>query len=141
MSKYHLLRASMGNHLLFWSISSATRKWWEYEAQALIPYISNGPLHLLDVPLLSAFGAPPGSWGCSEWLFGLLLSPGILNKKSGVFGCPRRMSASFVSTTTIIPFMPDGWAASAGGFPGHEGKHVAFLMKDLSSYLPRVSIC
>jgi uncharacterized membrane protein YkgB len=34
-----------------------------------------------------------------------------------------------VGTTTIIPFMPDGWAASAGGFPAMTEK-VAFLMKD-----------
>jgi len=37
---------------------------------------------------------------------------------------------SFVATVTIIPFMPDGWAASAGGFPAMTEK-VAFLMKDL----------
>jgi uncharacterized membrane protein YkgB len=35
-----------------------------------------------------------------------------------------------IATTTIIPFMPDGWAASAGGFPAMTEK-VAFLMKDL----------
>jgi uncharacterized membrane protein YkgB len=34
-----------------------------------------------------------------------------------------------VSTTTIIPFFPDGWAASAGGFPAMK-ENVAFLMKD-----------
>ena len=33
-------------------------------------------------------------------------------------------------TITIIPFMPDGWAASAGGFPAMQG-NVAFLMKDV----------
>jgi uncharacterized membrane protein YkgB len=31
---------------------------------------------------------------------------------------------------TIIPFTPDGWAASAGGFPAMVGD-VAFLMKDV----------
>jgi Protein of unknown function, DUF417 len=31
---------------------------------------------------------------------------------------------------TIIPFIPDGWAASAGGFPAIT-EHVAFLMKDI----------
>jgi uncharacterized membrane protein YkgB len=34
-----------------------------------------------------------------------------------------------IGTVTIIPFMPDGWAASAGGFPAMQG-NVAFLMKD-----------
>jgi uncharacterized membrane protein YkgB len=35
-----------------------------------------------------------------------------------------------IGTITIIPFMPDGWAASAGGFPAMQG-NVAFLMKDV----------
>jgi uncharacterized membrane protein YkgB len=38
-------------------------------------------------------------------------------------------SVTFVSTVTIIPFMPNGWAASAGGFPAMTGE-VPFLMKD-----------
>jgi uncharacterized membrane protein YkgB len=33
-------------------------------------------------------------------------------------------------TVTIIPFMPDGWASSAGGFPAMV-ENVAFLMKDV----------
>lgn len=33
-------------------------------------------------------------------------------------------------TVTIIPFMPNGWAESAGGFPAMIG-NVAFLMKDV----------
>src|SRR5882757_7686296 len=35
-----------------------------------------------------------------------------------------------MATITIIPFMPDGWAASAGGFPAMTGT-VPFLMKDV----------
>jgi uncharacterized membrane protein YkgB len=35
-----------------------------------------------------------------------------------------------VSQPSIIPFMPDGWAPSAGGFPAMVG-NVAFLMKDV----------
>ena len=31
---------------------------------------------------------------------------------------------------TIIPFMPDGWDAAAGGFPAMTG-NVPFLMKDV----------
>ena len=37
---YHLVRASMVIIFLFFGY----QKWWEYEAQVLIPYISNGPL-------------------------------------------------------------------------------------------------
>ncbi len=37
---YHLIRASMVVLFLFFGY----QKWFEYEAQVLIPYISNGPL-------------------------------------------------------------------------------------------------
>ena len=37
---------------------------------------------------------------------------------------------TFLCTATIIPFMPNGWAVSAGGFPAMT-EHVAFLMKDI----------
>jgi uncharacterized membrane protein YkgB len=61
-------------------------------------------------------------------LFGALLFIGFWNKTAGVLGALGGI-ASFVGTTTIIPFMPDGWAASAGGFPAMT-ERVAFLMKD-----------
>ena len=53
---------------------------------------------------------------------------GFWNKTAGVLGALGGI-ASFISTITIIPFMPGGWAASAGGFPAMTEK-VAFLMKD-----------
>jgi uncharacterized membrane protein YkgB len=120
---YHFLRASMVLIFLFFGY----QKWWEYEAQALIPYISNGPLIFWMYPV---FGIRGATWflGVSEWLFGALLFWGFWNKKAGVLGALGGI-ASFVSTTTIIPFMPDGWAASAGGFPAMT-ERVAFLMKD-----------
>src|SRR6266481_4780914 len=129
----HFLRASMVLIFLFFGY----QKWWVYEAQALIPYISNGPLIFWMYPV---FGIRGATWflGVSEWLFGALLFWGFWNKKAGVLGALGGC-ASFVSTTTIIPFFPDGWAASAGGFPAMK-ENVAFLMKDfvllaLSFYL------
>jgi uncharacterized membrane protein YkgB len=65
----------------------------------------------------------------SEWLFGLLLFLGFWNKKLGILGA-LGSCASFIGTITIIPFFPNGWAASAGGFPAMKGD-VAFLMKDV----------
>jgi uncharacterized membrane protein YkgB len=120
----HFLRASMVLIFLFFGY----QKWWEYEAQALIPYISNGPLIFWMYPV---FGIRGATWflGVSEWLFGALLFWGFWNKKAGVLGALGGI-ASFVSTTTIIPFFPNGWAASAGGFPAMK-ENVAFLMKDL----------
>jgi uncharacterized membrane protein YkgB len=121
---YHFLRASMVLIFLFFGY----QKWWNYEAQALIPYISNGPLIFWMYPV---FGVRGATWflGVSEWLFGALLFWGFWNKKAGVLGALGGI-ASFVSTTTIIPFFPDGWAASAGGFPAMK-ENVAFLMKDV----------
>src|SRR5262249_27324895 len=75
-------------------------------------------------------GIRGASWflGVSEWLFGALIFAGYWNKTAGVLGALGGV-ASFVSTVTIIPFMPDGWNAAAGGFPAMQG-NVAFLMKD-----------
>jgi len=121
---YHLIRASMVIIFLFFGY----QKWFEYEAQVLIPYISNGPLISWMYPV---FGIRGASWflGVSEWLFGALLFLGFWNKKLGILGA-LGSCVTFIMTVTIIPFMPDGWAASAGGFPAMVG-NVPFLMKDV----------
>jgi uncharacterized membrane protein YkgB len=121
---YHLVRASMVIIFLFFGY----QKWFEYEAQVLIPYISNGPLISWMYPV---FGIRGASWflGVSEWLFGLLLFLGFWNKKLGILGA-LGSCVTFIMTVTIIPFMPNGWAASAGGFPAMTG-NVPFLMKDV----------
>jgi uncharacterized membrane protein YkgB len=54
---------------------------------------------------------------------------GFWNKKAGILG-DLGACFSFIATSSIIPFMPDGWAASEGGFPAMTG-NVPFLMKDL----------
>jgi uncharacterized membrane protein YkgB len=104
------------------------QKWFAYEAQGLIPFISNSPLMAWMYPV---FGIQGASWflGVSEWLFGALLFLGFWNKKLGILGA-LGSCVTFIMTVTIIPFMPDGWAASAGGFPAMVG-NVAFLMKDV----------
>src|SRR5262250_3283764 len=121
---YHLLRASMVIIFLFFGY----QKWFEYEAQALIPYISHGPLIFWMYPVFGVRGATY-FLGVAEWLFGGLLFLGFWNKKLGILGA-LGSCFSFIATFTIIPFMPDGWAASAGGFPAMT-ERVAFLMKDL----------
>jgi uncharacterized membrane protein YkgB len=121
---YHLLRASMVIMFAFFGY----QKWFDYEAQVLIPYISNGPLISWMYPV---FGIRGASWflGVSEWTFGLLIFAGFWNKQLGVLGALGSV-VTFLMTVTIIPFMPDGWAASAGGFPAMTG-NVPFLMKDV----------
>src|SRR6266516_6797088 len=103
---YHLLRASMV--LIFLAFGYQT--WWAYEAQVLIPYISNGPLIFWMYPVFGIRGASC-VLGVSEWLFCALLFVGFWNKKLGILGALGSV-ASFIGTVTIIPFMPDGWAAS-----------------------------
>ena len=121
---YHLIRASMVIIYFFFGY----QKWFAYEVQGLIPFISNGPLISWMYPV---FGVQGASWflGGSEWLFGALLFSGFWNRKLGILGAAGSC-VTFLMTVTIIPFMPDGWAASAGGFPAMVG-NVAFLMKDV----------
>ena len=121
---YHLIRAAMVIIFFFFGY----QKWWAYEAERLVPYISNGPLIFWLYPV---FGIRGASWflGCSEWTFGALLFLGFWNKPLGILGA-LGSSATFIATITIIPFMPDGWDASAGGFPAMTG-NVPFLMKDV----------
>jgi uncharacterized membrane protein YkgB len=121
---YHLVRASMVIIYFFFGY----QKWFAYEANTLIPFFNNGPLIYWMYPV---FGVQGASWflGVSEWLFGALLFLGFWNKKLGILGA-LGSCVTFIMTITIIPFMPDGWAASAGGFPAMQG-NVAFLMKDL----------
>ncbi len=121
---YHLIRASMVIIFLFFGY----QKWFNYEAQVLIPYISNGPLISWMYPVFGVRGACY-FLGVSEWLFGALLFLGFWNKTAGILGAIGSC-ASFVSTVTILPFMPGAWAPSAGGFPAMTGTG-AFLMKDV----------
>ena len=121
---YHLLRGAMVTIFLFFGY----QKWFDYEAQALLPYIGHGPLLFW---MYAVFGVPGATYflGVAEWLFGVLLFAGFWNKRLGILGALGACFA-FVTTTTIIPFMPDGWASSAGGFPAMT-ERVAFLMKDV----------
>ena len=120
---YHLLRASMV--LIF--LAFGYQKWFAYEAQVLIPYISNGPLIYWMYPV---FGVRGASWflGASEWLFGALLFLGFWNKRLGILGAIGS-TLTFLGAVTIIPFMPNGWDPVAG-FPAMAG-NVPFLMKDV----------
>lgn len=121
---YHLIRASMVIMFFFFGY----QKWFQYEADVLIPYINNGPLISWLYPV---FGIRGATWflGISEWSFGTLLFLGFWNKKFGILGA-LGSCVTFLCTASIIPFMPNGWAASAGGFPAMT-EHVAFLMKDI----------
>jgi len=85
-------------------------------AQAFSP----GSRHSYDAGSRSA-SIPASSPREIAYRIEIALTAGVLGALGGI--------ASFVGTTTIIPFMPGGWAASAGGFPAMT-ERVAFLMKD-----------
>jgi uncharacterized membrane protein YkgB len=121
---YHLLRAAMVIIYFFFGY----QKWFEYEVQRLIPFISNGPLIFWLYPALGMRGATL-FLGVSEWTFGTLLFLGFWSKPAGILGA-LGSTGTFVATVTIIPFMPDGWDVAAGGFPAMTG-NVPFLMKDV----------
>jgi uncharacterized membrane protein YkgB len=119
----HLVRGSMILVFLLFGY----QKWFEYEAQTLIPFISNGPLTSW---MYSVFGLHGASYflGVSEWLTAALLIWGFWNPRAGALGAFLSVG-TFVTTVSIIPFIPDGWNADAG-FPAMQG-NVAFLMKDV----------
>src|SRR6516225_892258 len=119
----HLVRGSMILiYLLF-----GYQKWFEYEAQGLIPFISKGPLTFWMYPV---FGLHGSSYflGVSEWLTAALLIWGFWNPRAGVLGALLSV-ATFVTTVSTIPFQPSGRNAAAG-FPAMQG-NVAFTMKDV----------
>jgi uncharacterized membrane protein YkgB len=121
---YHFVRTSM---VIIFAVFGY-QKWFNYEAQALIPFITHGPLIFWMYPV---FGIRGATWflGAAEWIFGLLLLLGFWNKQLGILGAIGSC-CSFIATLTILPFFPNGWEPSAGGFPAMtEG--TAFLMKDL----------
>lgn len=121
---YHFIRAAMVIIFLFFGY----QKWFVYEAQVLIPFISNGPLVSWLYPV---FGVRGASWflGFAEWSIGLLLFLGFWSRQAGLLGA-LGSCATFVATLTIIPFMPDGWDPVAGGFPAMTN-NVPFLVKDV----------
>jgi uncharacterized membrane protein YkgB len=119
----HIVRASMVIMFFFFGY----QKWWAYEAERLVPFISNGPLIRWLYPV---FGHQGASWflGVSEWTFGSLLLAGFWDKRLGLLGAAGS-TGTFIATVTIIPFMPEGWDPVAG-FPAMTG-NVPFLMKDV----------
>lgn len=121
---YHVVRASMVIMFLFFGY----QKWFPYEFERLVPFISNGPLISWLYPV---FGHADASYflGASEWTFGTLLLAGFWDKRLGILGA-LGSTGTFIATVSIIPFMPEGWDIAAGGFPAMTG-NVPFLMKDI----------
>lgn len=121
---YHLLRAAMVVIFAWFGYD----KWFESEIRALAPLITHGPFIFWTIPVLGVHGTAI-LLGTAEWTFGSLLLLGFWNKRLGMLGALGSI-ATFVSTLTILPFVPDGWDSGAGGFPAM-AMNAAFLLKDL----------
>jgi uncharacterized membrane protein YkgB len=120
----HLVRATMV--VLFYAFGC--QKWFDYEAHALVPFISHGPLIFWLYP---AFGIRGAAFflGSVEWTIGTIMLLGFWNRKLAVIGS-LGSCVTYVGTVTIIPFFPEPWAAPAGGFPAATLPFL-FLIKDI----------
>src|SRR5262245_10598164 len=76
----HLVRGSMVLIFLLFGY----QKWFEYEAQGLIPFIENGPLTAWMYPVFGLHGATY-FLGVSEWLTAAILIWGFWNPKAGCY--------------------------------------------------------
>jgi len=121
--EYHLLRAAMVIIFAFFGYT----KWHQYAAQVLMPFISNSPFIFWLYPAFGLRGATR-FLGVSDWTMFALLYAGFWDKRFGVLGA-LGATITFITTATIIPFMPNGWDPAAG-FPAMAG-NVPFLLKDL----------
>ncbi|QHD08037.1 YkgB family protein [Pseudomonas sp. R76] len=103
-------------------------KWFAYEANALIPIISNSPLMSWMHP---AFGIQGASYflGTAEWMIGIGLALGAWMPRVSVAASMGSV-LTYLTTLTLIITTPDGWEASAGGFPAMGGA-TSFLVKDI----------
>jgi len=133
LAKMHLFQRGLDNHIVRASmvlifLIFGYQKWFEFEAQGLVPFFTHGPLIFWMYPV---FGIRGSAYllGASEWLFGILLLAGFWNKRIGILGALGSMF-TFLCTVTIIPFWPEGWAGQAGGFPAMT-LPMGFLMKDV----------
>jgi len=66
------------------------QKWFPYEFERLVPFISNGPLIWWLYPVFGHAGAQPiFPWALSEWTFGSLLLAGFLGQAARRSRRPR----------------------------------------------------
>jgi hypothetical protein len=103
---YHFMRATMV--ALFFIFGC--QKWFDYEARALIPFISHGPLIFRLYPAFGVRGATL-FLGSSEWLIGFVMFLG--------FGTRRRPFS--VHSARV----PPTWQPSRPGRPTHPNKRSA----------------
>jgi uncharacterized membrane protein YkgB len=120
----HLIRAAM----VFTFFAFSIQKWSQYTVEMLVPLISHSPVVFW---LLPAFGIRGAGYflATTEMIFGSLIFLGYWSPRLGIWGALGSI-VTFIGTTSIIFFLPDGWAQEAGGFPIMT-LPMGFLMKDV----------
>ena len=114
--------------MVFTFFAFSIQKWSQYTAEMLVPLISHSPVVFW---LLPAFGVRGTGYflATTEMIFGSLIFLGYWSPRLGILGALGSI-VTFIGTTSIIPFLPDGWAREAGGFPIMT-LPLGFLMKDV----------
>ena len=132
-SKAMLFRSDMDRHfiraaMVFTFFAFSIQKWNQYTVDMLVPLISHSPVVFW---LLPAFGVRGAGYflGTTETIFGCLILLGYWSPRLGILGALGSI-VTFIGTTSIMPFLPGGWAAEAGGFPIMT-LPMGFLMKDV----------
>jgi uncharacterized membrane protein YkgB len=132
VSKFALFRSDLDRHLIraamvFTFFAFSIQKWNQYTIEMLVPMISHSPVVFW---LLPAFGLRGAGYflATTETIFGALIFLGYWSPRLGILGALGSI-VTFTGTVTIIPFLPDGWAREAGGFPIMT-LPLGFLMKD-----------
>jgi uncharacterized membrane protein YkgB len=120
----YLIRGAM----VFTFFAFSIQKFSQYTAEMLVPLISHSPVVFW---LLPAFGVRGAGYflATTETIFGSLIFLGYWSPRLGILGALGSI-VTFIGTTSIIPFLPDGWAHEAGGFPIMT-LPLGFLMKDV----------
>ncbi|MBX6373666.1 MAG: DUF417 family protein [Acetobacteraceae bacterium] len=122
----------LDRHLLRWSLvlvflGFGYTKWFDYEAQALVPLISSSPLLAW---MHSAFGIHGASYalGAAETAAAVLLAAGAVSARAAAAGALLAV-ATFAVTTSLLLTAPGVFEASVGA-PALGGLG-AFLLKDV----------
>ena len=120
----YLIRGAM----VFTFFAFSIQKWSQHTAEMLVPLISHSPVVFW---LLPAFGVRGTGYflATTETIFGLLIFLGYWSRGSASWARFGSI-VTFIGTTSIIPFLPGGWALEAGGFPIMT-LPLGFLMKDV----------
>src|ERR1700745_4473798 len=100
----HLMRAAM----VFTFCAFSIQKWSQYTIELLVPLISHSPVVFWLLPVFGVRGT--GYFlGTTETIFGSLIFLGYWSPRLGIVGAFGSI-VTFIGTTSIVPFLPDGWA-------------------------------